>query len=125
MVAVPRVHPITFRPIFKEKVWGRRNLVRFGKVLPDAGKIGESWELADLAATSPGGGGGEAARSLIDNGMLAGSTLHEAMGKWGRRLMGDLPRSAEGGFPLLVKYLDAGEHLSVQVHPSRSPNGVG
>lgn len=118
MVAVPRVHPIAFRPIFKKKVWGRRNLGRFGKVLPESGKIGESWELADLAATSPGGGGGEAARSVIDNGMLAGSSLHEAMGKWGERLMGDLSRTAAGGFPLLLKYLDAGEHLSVQVHPS-------
>ena len=120
MTAIPRVHPITFRPIFKEKVWGRRNLGRLGKVLPETGKIGESWELADLAATSPGGGGGEAARSIIDNGMLAGSTLHEAMGRWGARLMGVLPRAADRGFPLLVKYLDAGEHLSVQVHPDRS-----
>ena len=118
MTAVPRVHPITFRPIFKEKVWGRRNLGRFGKVLPESGKIGESWELADLAATAPGGGGGDPARSVIANGMLAGSTLHQAMGKWGDRLMGRLPRSAAGGFPLLVKYLDAGENLSVQVHPS-------
>jgi mannose-6-phosphate isomerase len=118
MIAIPRVHPITFRPIFKEKVWGRRNLSRFGKVLPESGKIGESWELVDLASTSPGGGGGDAARSLIDNGLLAGSTLHEAMGTWGDRLMGSLPRSADDGFPLLVKYLDAGENLSVQVHPS-------
>jgi mannose-6-phosphate isomerase len=118
MSAVPRVHPITFRPILKEKVWGRRNLSRFGKVLPESGRIGESWELADLASTSPDGGGGEAARSVIDNGLLTGRTLHEAMGAWGDRLMGNLPRSTADGFPLLVKYLDAGEHLSVQVHPS-------
>ncbi len=117
MIAIPRVHPITFRPIFKEKVWGRRNLSRFGKVLPESGKIGESWELADLASTSTGDGG-DAARSIIDNGLLAGRTLHEAMGTWGERLMGRLPRSAADGFPLLVKYLDAGENLSVQVHPT-------
>ena len=109
---------LTFEPILKEKVWGGRRLLGLGKALPAGAMVGESWEVADLASTSTGGGGGGAARSVIANGALAGRTLHEAMGLWGARLLGGVRVSAEGGFPLLVKFLDAREHLSVQVHPS-------
>lgn len=45
-------YPLLFRPIYKDKVWGGRALERFGKTLPPAMNIGESWELADLDATS-------------------------------------------------------------------------
>src|SRR5437762_3181589 len=101
-----------------EKVWGGRRLEAFGKRLPAGKKIGESWELADLASTSPSGGGGAPARSVIGGGSLAGKTLADAMAMWGRDLMGDARRAPSGGFPLLVKFLDASENLSVQVHPS-------
>lgn len=111
-------HPLTFEPILKEKVWGGRRLARYGKLLPAGRLIGESWEIADLGATSPGGGGGEAARSVIANGPLAGSTLHQVIERWGRDLIGSASLSGAGEFPLLVKFLDARENLSVQVHPS-------
>ncbi len=103
---------LTFEPILKEKVWGGRRLGGLGKALPAGAMVGESWEVADLASTSEGGGGGGAARSVIREGALAGRTLHDAMRLWSPWLM------ADGGFPLLVKFLDAREHLSVQVHPS-------
>lgn len=109
---------LTFAPILKAKVWGGRRLAQLGKALPQGVDIGESWEIADLASTSAGGGGGEAARSVITNGPLAGKTLHEAMTLWGGSLLGGARASEAGGFPLLVKFLDAREHLSVQVHPS-------
>jgi len=86
-------YPLTFEPILKEKVWGGRTLERFGKKLPDSISIGESWELADLPASIQDG------RSVISNGPLAGNTL-------------------KGNFPLLIKFLDACDNLSVQVHPS-------
>ena len=111
-------YPLRFEPILKEKVWGGTRLVRYGKTLPDGALVGESWEVADLAATSASGAGGGAARSVITNGPLAGRTLHDAMDEWGVGLMGDAKPSADGAFPLLVKLLDAREHLSVQVHPS-------
>lgn len=111
-------YPLVFEPILFEKVWGGRRLERFGKRLPEGKSIGESWELADLGATSSSGAGGAAARSVIANGPLAGKTLHEAMDLWRRDLLGDAKPSASGGFPLLVKFLDARENLSVQVHPS-------
>lgn len=111
-------YPLLLRPLLFEKVWGGRRLERFGKALPPGARIGESWELADMASTAPGGGGGAPARSPIDNGPLGGRTLHDALDLWGRDLLGDVPATASGDFPLLVKLLDAAENLSVQVHPS-------
>ncbi len=111
-------YPLIFEPILKEKVWGGRRLARLGKPLPEGANIGESWELADLSATSADGGGGDAARSVIANGPMRGMTLADAIVAEGPNLMGSLRLSAGGGFPLLVKFLDASENLSVQVHPS-------
>lgn len=115
---MPEPCVLTFEPILKEKVWGGRRLEKLGKTLPADALVGESWEIADLAATTAGGGGGGAARSVIKGGPLAGRTLHDAMTLWGERLLGGASPSEDGGFPLLVKFLDAREHLSVQVHPS-------
>jgi mannose-6-phosphate isomerase len=111
-------YPLLFEPILLEKVWGGRRLERLGKTLPAGKLIGESWELADLDNTSVSGAGGGAARSVIANGPLAGSTLRDAMNRWKRDLLADHAPSRTGGFPLLVKLLDARENLSVQVHPS-------
>lgn len=86
-------YPLTFKPLLKEKVWGGRTLEQFGKALPPNTSIGESWELADLPASIPDG------KSVIANGSLSGETLDEK-------------------FPLLIKFLDAHDNLSVQVHPS-------
>jgi len=88
-------YPLTFEPILIEKVWGGRTLERFGKQLPPNISIGESWELADLPESIPNG------KSVIANGPLAGQKLDE-------------------NFPLLIKFLDACDNLSVQVHPSDS-----
>jgi mannose-6-phosphate isomerase len=111
-------YPLLFKPILLDKVWGGRRLSQFGKQLPDGKQIGESWELADLAATSASGAGGGSAQSVIANGPLAGKTLHDAIGTWRRDLLGEVSLSKDGGFPLLVKFLDARDNLSVQVHPS-------
>lgn len=113
------LYPLQFEPIYKEKVWGGRTLEQLGRTLPGdaATLIGESWELSDLASTSPTGGGGDAARSVIRNGPLAGTTLHDAIARFGDELMGKLQPTDDGDFPLLVKFLDARENLSVQVHP--------
>jgi len=116
----PPLYPLQFEPIYKEKVWGGRSLKKLNRTLPgdESHLIGESWELSDLSQTSPSGGGGGQERSVIANGPLAGQTLHEVIGQFGDRLLGRLPLTDAGDFPLLVKFLDAQEHLSVQVHPS-------
>ncbi len=114
------LYPLLLDPIYKEKVWGGRSLERFGRTLPGSPEtgIGESWEVADLSATSPSGGGGGAAHTRIRNGPLMKRPLREAIREFGELITGRLALGADGSFPLLVKYLDAREDLSVQVHPS-------
>lgn len=97
-------------------MWGGRRLERYGKALPPGAMIGESWEIADLDETDPSGAGGGARSSVVAEGPLAGRSLRQAMALWGEDLMGE--RAPADGFPLLIKFLDAREHLSVQVHPS-------
>jgi mannose-6-phosphate isomerase len=105
------LYPLTFHPIFKERIWGGRNLERlYQKALPPNVPVGESWEISDR----PGD------ESVIANGPLAGKTLHwlmenhatELMGKAASAHLGDVKR-----FPLLIKILDAQQKLSLQVHP--------
>lgn len=121
------VYPLILEPILMPKVWGGDRLAKFGKKVQPGQAIGESWELADLASTSASGAGGSAARSTIRNGSLAGKTLHDAMTLWGgdlcfhaQRDAGEKTQGQEGlgNYPLLIKFLDAREDLSVQVHPS-------
>lgn len=115
----PAPYPLTFKPMLYEKVWGGRALAAIGKHLPKAAAAyGESWELADMPSTSASGAGGGAARSIIDSGPLAGQSLNEAMRLWGADLLGKAKPTPEGNFPLLVKFIDAADNLSVQTHPS-------
>jgi len=101
------LYPLTFQPIFKERVWGGRNLERlYGKELPSDRPIGESWEITDR----PEG------VSLVANGSLAGRSLRWLMEHHRQDILG-APAATSGPFPLLVKILDAQETLSVQVHP--------
>lgn len=104
-------YPLFFEPILKPRVWGGRRLERYGKALPPTEPIGESWEVADL----PQDAGGEASR--IVNGDLAGRTLREALRVHREAIMGQSALTDAGGFPLLIKYLDARDNLSMQVHP--------
>jgi len=103
------LYPLTFKPIFKELVWGGRRLEKvLGKPLPPDRRIGESWELVDL----PGD------MSVVNGGDLDGSTLRSLVEKRKLELMGNTPL-LDGRFPLLLKFIDAAERLSVQVHPDR------
>ncbi len=114
------LYPLQFEPVYKEKVWGGRRLEHLGRTLPGAADamIGESWELTDLADTAVSGGGGGPQRSIIGNGALRGRSLHEVIEARGSELLGRLAVNATGDFPLLLKFLDAGQNVSVQVHPS-------
>lgn len=111
--AIDRPYPLLFQPILVDKVWGGDRLERLGKTLPPGVAIGESWELADLEVTSRGASAG----SIIRNGALAGRPIRDAIHRWGDALLGGVELAEWGGFPALVKYLDATQHLSVQVHP--------
>ena len=99
--------PLTFQPIFVERMWGGRRLEsEFQKKLPPQKRIGESWEIVDRSE----------AQSAVVEGPLHGKTLHELWTQRREEIFGavtDTPR-----FPLLIKLLDAQEKLSLQVHPS-------
>ncbi len=101
--------PLVFEPRLVARPWGGRRLEQLlGKRLPDSGVYGESWELVSL----PG------IHSRVRDGVHAGRALPELVTEWGAALHG--PVELPGGmFPLLVKFLDARENLSVQVHPRR------
>ncbi|HMJ91487.1 MAG TPA: type I phosphomannose isomerase catalytic subunit [Candidatus Acidoferrum sp.] len=101
------LYPLTFKPVFKERVWGGRRIERlFNKPLPPGAPIGESWEVTDR----PEG------VSEIANGPLAGKTLRWLMENHAGDLLGN-SRSDAKTFPLLVKILDCSDKLSLQVHP--------
>ncbi|HSU69716.1 MAG TPA: type I phosphomannose isomerase catalytic subunit [Tepidisphaeraceae bacterium] len=115
------LYPFKFRPRFVEKMWGGRKLqTALGKPLPAGKSIGESWELFDFP---PGvvEKSTEWVSSEIANGPLAGRTLHWAVGEFAAELHGKVPLSGpHKQFPILIKFLDAREDLSVQVHPDRA-----
>jgi mannose-6-phosphate isomerase len=102
------LYPFIFQPIFKERIWGGRELERlYAKPLPPGRPIGESWEISDRPGDA----------SVIANGPLAGKTLRWLMENHAAEILGGAKPAAEGRFPLLCKILDAREKLSLQVHP--------
>jgi mannose-6-phosphate isomerase len=105
------LYPLTFTPIFKERIWGGRELERlYAKSLPAGKVIGEAWEISDRPGDA----------SVIANGPLAGKDLHWLMENHAAEILGGAKPAAEGRFPLLCKILDAREKLSLQVHPPAS-----
>ena len=122
-----QLYPLKFKPRFVEKIWGGRRLETvLHKAIPEKQLIGESWEIYDF----PPGVIEESddwVSAEIANGPLAGRTLHWAVGEFGKSLMGDVAlvegqtsstADPSGQFPLLIKFLDAREDLSLQVHPN-------
>ena len=103
-----KMYPLKFQPVYKQRIWGGQKLREFfGKDIPPLEKIGESWELTDLPND----------KSVITNGELAGKTLEAVIKKYPKEVMGN--KNFAGPFPLLIKFLDAEDILSVQVHPDK------
>lgn len=96
-----------FRPIYQERIWGGRAFERFGrKCMPGRGNIGESWEICDR----------EDANTRVFGGDFDGFSLRELIRSHGDKIMGP-GWHPERRFPILVKWLDSRERLSLQVHP--------
>lgn len=101
-----QLYPMTFEPVYHEKLWGGRRLeTLFQRKLP-SGRIGESWDVA----AHPNG------MSIVNRGSLQGSTLAQVAAEYPDELYGTSALVPER-FPLLVKIIDAQQALSVQVHP--------
>ncbi len=102
------MYPLKFNPVYKEVIWGGINLQRqLGRRIP-SDHTGESWEVADHpAGVSP-----------VANGVLRGKSISELTQIWGNNLWGHrVSQSEMAKFPLMVKLLDVGADLSIQVHP--------
>ncbi|OGG50206.1 MAG: hypothetical protein A3F84_26260 [Candidatus Handelsmanbacteria bacterium RIFCSPLOWO2_12_FULL_64_10] len=101
--------PLKLTPLHVEKPWGGRALSRlFGRTLSEGACIGESWEVSDRPE----------AQSLVAEGPQKGRALEDLRRTFGEALIGTLASAVSPGrFPLLIKWIDARELLSVQVHP--------
>ncbi len=98
---------LQFQPIYQERVWGGRRLqTLLGRELPSGPPIGESWEIVDRPE----------AQSRIRKGRFGGATLRELIERHSAEVMGPGWKPS-APFPLLVKWLDCSERLSLQVHP--------
>src|SRR3954466_4988217 len=89
--------PLVFEPVFMERVWGGRRLESlYGKRLPSAVRIGESWEIVDRPE----------AQSVVNDGPLRGQTLHMLWKKHREEIFGDAPdgpsRTGDSRFPILA-----------------------
>jgi mannose-6-phosphate isomerase len=104
-----RLYPLKFRPIIKEKIWGGTRLKTVLHKKSKAEKAGESWEISCFPGSI----------SRVRNGFLTGNTLEELIEVYMGDLVGDGVFEKYGTlFPLLVKFIDANEALSIQVHPN-------
>lgn len=102
------MYPFIFKPILKEIIWGGTDIRPFKGLTPTDQKIGESWELSHV----------EGNFSVVDNGVLKGKTIDELINTYGSKLVGEKVLARFGKtFPLLIKFIDARDNLSIQVHP--------
>lgn len=110
MIEKSQLYPMLFEPIYMERMWGGTKMepVLGRELPPHTDPIGESWELVDR----------EGEQSVVANGALKGVTIQELIQHYGRDIIG--ARFFGNKFPLLVKIIDAGKRLSLQVHPDES-----
>lgn len=103
------LYPLLFEPILKEKIWGGTKMETvLGKEIHPLTRCGESWEISGLMGDE----------SMVANGFLAENDLNELMEIYMSDLVGEHNFEKYGlGFPLLIKFIDAQDNLSVQVHP--------
>jgi mannose-6-phosphate isomerase len=103
------LYPLKFKPILKEKIWGGDKLKSKSKVDFSQKRIGESWEISGVDGDI----------SIVQNGALAGKTLSQLISEFKTELVGEVVfEKYNGEFPILIKFIEAQENLSVQLHPS-------
>ena len=102
------LYPFKFEPLLRPMIWGGNDICKFKEITPVEAGIGESWEISDFKDSM----------SVIANGELKGKNLQEVIAENGAEFMGKHVYDRFGNrFPLLVKFIDACNDLSIQVHP--------
>ena len=100
--------PIRFVPYLKKVIWGGEKICKYKSIEQPDDKIGESWEISAV----------QGFESVVAEGSYKGMRISELIGRFGAELLGEeVFDRYDGRFPLLVKYIDANDNLSVQVHP--------
>lgn len=103
------MYPFIFNPILKTIIWGGKDICPFKSIQPTQEGVGESWELSHL----------EDNHSIVANGTMEGTSIDELISTYGAELLGNSVMQRFGSkFPLLIKFIDAKENLSIQVHPN-------
>lgn len=103
------MYPLKFKPILKQTIWGGDKIAGFKHLNTSLTDVGESWEISGV----------EGNESIVSEGELAGFTLNQLIDKFKEKLVGKgIYQKFGGTFPLLIKFIDAKQSLSVQVHPS-------
>ena len=103
------MYPFKFNPILKSTIWGGSRIIPFKHLTSDQQQVGESWEISDVDGNV----------SIVANGEEAGKSLSQLMEKYKGKLVGEENYKRFGGkFPLLIKFIDACQDLSIQVHPN-------
>ena len=104
-----KIYPLQFEPILKERIWGGTKLKTILNKPIASDRTGESWEISTV----------EGDVSIVANGSLTGKSLNELIDSTPEVILGtEVYRRFGKQFPLLFKYLDAREDLSIQVHPN-------
>lgn len=99
---------LKFTPIFKSVLWGGKRIAQFKNMPPQGDHVGESWELSPMKGNE----------SVVSEGPMKGRTLPELMISDGEEIMGKRLYANYGDkFPLLIKFIDSTDDLSIQVHP--------
>ena len=101
------IPPLKFVPIFKTMLWGGTRLPTFVGHAGPTENVGEAWVLSDV----------DGSLSVVANGPFAGRNLRDVLRQHPQEIFGANPPS-DGRFPLLLKFIDAKQELSVQVHPN-------
>lgn len=102
------LYPLKFSPILKSIIWGGSDICKFKGITPQQDGIGESWEVSGV----------EDNVSIVENGELKGENLQDLISKYKADFIGKHNFERFGTkFPLLIKFIDARDNLSIQVHP--------
>lgn len=102
------LYPLKFQPILKDKIWGGTKLKTVLNKNTESDITGESWEISGVKGDV----------SVVANGNLAGKSLQDILSEYKGELVGERVYSSyKNEFPLLIKFIDAQDDLSIQVHP--------
>jgi len=99
----------TFKPLLKQTIWGGEKIIKFKQLNVNQPSVGESWEISGVPEHE----------SVVADGPHKGETLNQLVAEMKEQLVGKANYQRFGNeFPLLIKFIDARQDLSIQVHPS-------